>query len=104
MNDVKQAMIDQLHAKGLDREPFLSLVSDYMALYEVSRQLKECIKEDGAMIQETVPFAKKVIKKVNPALRELRNINAAMLKLLKSMNINAAAVLSDDAEDYIDEL
>jgi hypothetical protein len=41
--DIKQSMTDLLRSRGLDTEPFLSIVSDYVVLYDVCEQLKERI-------------------------------------------------------------
>lgn len=91
--NIEQQIIEQLKAAGTATEPYLSLVQDYCAMFDISEMLKANITDKGAIYPNG---------RVNPCVRELRNTNAAMLKLLKAIGLDPEAIAA--AADEADEL
>lgn len=97
-NTVKADLKNQLVKNGNDTRYYLSLLDDYMDMWDFKNSLIEDIKNRGVYIEYDNGGGQKGTRK-NDSLKELRDTNASMLKLLNALGIEPSEVLSDDDSD-----
>lgn len=95
--DIKESLLAQLKAKGADVAHFISLVDDYMFLYDQVQRMKKDIKRLG-LVYEAVSAAGKSYEKENPAVKQIILYNRQMLAILKELELSTeeAAGGADD--------
>ena len=91
---IKKTLIDQLSAKNADIDVFKDLIDDYMQFWEITKSLQSEIKERGTIIEEYNTVGA-LVRKCNPAIKELRDTNKQMLALLKQLNLNSDNVVTE---------
>ncbi len=96
-SDIKKSLIKQLETKGADTAHFLSMIDDYMFLYDQVKAMKESIKKQG-MEYESRSAAGKTYMKENPAIKNIILYNRQMLAILKELDLSTdgAGDLEDD--------
>ena len=92
---IEQSLKDQLKANGADIDAFCALIGDYAEMYSISEKLKKDIKERGTIVQETGSTGQKITK-CNPAIKELRDTNKAMLAILRQLGLSIDTVQAQD--------
>lgn len=95
--DIRESLLGQLRAKGADIAHFISLVDDYMFLYDQVQRMKKDIKRLG-LVYEATSAAGKSYEKENPAVKNIIIYNRQMLAILKELELSTeeAAGAADD--------
>lgn len=88
---IKKDLLAQLNEKGLTQKYYVSLVDDYLALWDIKNMLIAEIKADGVVITYNNGGGQKG-KKKNDAVPELNKTNAQMLKILSELGLRGADV------------
>lgn len=88
---IKDDLLKQLKENGLTRSYYISLVDDYMDLWDVKNELIAQIKEHGVMITYNNGGGQSGRKK-NDCVPELTKLNAQMLKLLNELGLRGADI------------
>lgn len=86
---VKKALISQLEKKGADAACYISLIEDYMSLWEVKEELKKDLDDRGAVCQCFDKFGNEVWKN-NLSARDFVMVNKQMLSVLKELGLDTA--------------
>lgn len=95
--EIKESLITQLRGRGADVPHFLSLIDDYMFLYDQVQKMKKEIRQKG-MTYDAVSAAGKEYEKENPAVKNIVVFSRQMLSILKELNLSTDGVgaLEDD--------
>lgn len=95
--EIKESLILQLEKKNAKTPHFLSLIDDYMFLYDQVQKMKASIRKDGAEY-ETTSAAGKTYTKENPAIKNIIIYNRQMLAIMKELGIGTeeAGEMEDD--------
>lgn len=94
---IKKDLLDQLAKREMTQSYYISLVDDYMNLWDVKNALLENIKTKGVTITYDNGGGQKGEKK-NDCVPELTKINAQMLKLLTELGLRGADVKPQEKE------
>lgn len=86
-NDIREGLIKQLEAKGAKSAHFVSLVDDYMFMYDQVQKMKKSIRKLGVEY-EAVSAAGKTYMKENPAVKNLILYNRQMVALLRELGLS----------------
>lgn len=98
---VKASLIQQLEEGGNANSHFLSLVDDYMNLWNIKQMLIDDIEERGVSIHYQNGLNQWGYKK-NDSVAELGKISGQMLKILQALKIKPKdIVITEDDEDEL---
>jgi phage terminase small subunit len=86
--EIKKDLLDQLERNGVFGKHYLSLIDDYMDLWDIQKKLKADIKKRGVSIPWSNGGGQSGYKK-NDSVADLAKINAQMLKLLSELGLKA---------------
>jgi phage terminase small subunit len=95
---LRESFVSQLQRHGADIDLFVCLIDDYIALFEISENLKADIAEQGEIIREKNSAGCEV-RKINPSIKELRDTNKSMLAILKQLDLSISNVILEDDEE-----
>ena len=79
---------------------YVSLVDDYISMWDVKNQLLSNIEENGVTITYNNGGGQQGEKK-NDCVPELYRVNAQMLKLLSELGLRGADVKAVDVDDAL---
>jgi len=85
--EIKESLIRQLEKKGAKTPHFMSLIDDYMFLYDQVQKMKTSIRKDGVEY-EAVSAAGKTYMKENPAIKNIIIYNRQMLAIIKELGLS----------------
>ena len=85
---LRRSLIEQLEKKGNNIPVFMSLVDNYMELFNTMNGLQEDIKKRGVVVPWDNGGGQKGVKK-NDSIDQLNKTSAQMLKILKELGIKA---------------
>lgn len=88
--EIKQSLIDQLIRSGNDKQYFLDLVDDYMALYIEKELCKRDIEERGINIRSIGSAGQEKIGK-NDSIDTKIKLHGRMLDILEKLKIKPDA-------------
>lgn len=91
-DEVRESLLASLRERGVDCQPWLDLVEQYMNLWDTSWALNSNIQSEGVMI--TMPNGS---TKKNDSVGLLVNINKQMNQQLEKLGIEAPAKKSGGA-------
>ena len=91
MELIRKDLLDQLNSRGMTQGFYISLVDDYISLWDVKNQLLENIAENGVTITYNNGGGQSGQKK-NDCVPELYRVNAQMLKLLSELGLRGADI------------
>ena len=94
---IKKDLLEQLKEKGLTRKYYISLVDDYMTLWDLKNQLSDNIKENGVMLTYNHGGGQSGQKK-NDCVPEFYRVNKQMLSLLSELGLRGANVEPEKEE------
>lgn len=97
--DIKASLIKQLEAKGATSAHFMSLVDDYVFMFDQVQKMKKSIRQDGAEYEAVSAAGKKYMKE-NPAIKNLIMYNKQMISLLRELGLST----DEGSEPEDDEL
>jgi hypothetical protein len=86
--EIKKDLLDQLKRNGITGKYFLSLIDDYMDLWDIQKKLKADIKKRGVSVYWSNGGGQDGYKK-NDSIAELNKTNAQMLKILNELGLKA---------------
>ena len=95
---IKDSLIKQLENKGAKVEHFLSLIDDYIWLFNEVKQMKSDVKKRGRTFK-TTSASGYGIEKENPSVKNIVVYNKQMLAILKQLELTTDNVGSDDDEE-----
>ncbi len=95
---LRESFVSQLERHGADIDLFVYLIDDYISLFEISENLKADIAEQGEIIREKNSAGCEV-RKINPAIKELRDTNKSMLAILKQLDLSISNVILEDDDE-----
>ena len=93
---MRDSMVANLAQNGKDIPVLVDMVDDYIAMWELSKELKKDIKKRGITIQCFSASGVEIVKN-NPSAKDLVMVNRQMLAILKELDIKTA-VGADDEE------
>ena len=85
---LRRSLIEQLEKKGNNIPVFISLVDNYMELFNTMNGLQKDIKKRGVVVSWDNGGGQKGVKK-NDSIDQLNKTSAQMLKILKELGIKA---------------
>lgn len=85
---LRRSLIEQLEKKGNNIPVFMSLVDNYMELFNTMNGLQKDIKARGVVVSWDNGGGQKGVKK-NDSIDQLNKTSAQMLKILKELGIKA---------------
>lgn len=85
---LRRSLIEQLEKKGNNIPVFMSLVDNYMELFNTMNGLQADIKKRGVVVPWDNGGGQKGVKK-NDSIDQLNKTSAQMLKILKELGIKA---------------
>ena len=91
-DEVRESLLASLRERGVDCQPWLDLVEQYMNLWDTSWMLNANIQSEGVMITMANGSTKK-----NDSVGLLVNINKQMNQQLEKLGIEAPAKKSGGA-------
>lgn len=96
---IKKDLIEQLNKKGATQQFYISLVDDYLSLWDMKNALIEDIELRGVSIEWNNGGGQQGRKK-NDSIAELNKTNAQMLKILSELGLRGAdiKVVEEDEE------
>lgn len=99
--DIIESLIEQLKKKQADISPFLDLIDDYMALYDIKKQLKTDIRKRGVSYETESASGKATIVKQNQSIKDLVAVNKQMLMILDKLGLTTEKTIRDDEDDEL---
>lgn len=103
MNDEKEIrkdMIKQLKDRNILESHYISLVDDYMELWNIKNLLIADINERGVNVEWNNGGGQSGVKK-NDSVNELVRVNAQMLKILSELGIRGADIKHIEYDDEL---
>lgn len=103
MNDgekIKKDMIKQLKDRNILESHYISLVDDYMELWNIKNLLIADINERGVNVEWNNGGGQSGVKK-NDSVNELVRVNAQMLKILSELGIRGADIKHIEYDDEL---
>lgn len=97
---IKDDLIAQLAIKGATQKFYISLVDDYVSLWQIKNNLIEDIEKRGVSVEYNNGGGQKGYKK-NDSIAELNKTNAQMLKILSELGLRGADIKSCDIDDEL---
>jgi hypothetical protein len=91
---VRQSLIDQLTNRSADISVFVSLIDDYMQLWDLKEVLLRDIRENGLRIPYDNGGGQSGFKD-NPSVKQVITVNTQMLRILSQLDLTADTVISD---------
>ena len=85
---LRRSLIEQLEKKGNNIPVFMSLVDNYMELFNTMNGLQKDIKKRGVVVHWDDGGGQKGVKK-SDSIDQLNKTSAEMLKILKELRIKA---------------
>ena len=95
---LRESFVSQLERHGADIDLFVYLIDDYISLFEISENLKADIAEQGEILKEKNSAGCEV-RKINPAIKELRDTNKSMLAILKQLDLSISNIIMEDDDE-----
>lgn len=99
--DILESLLDQLRKKEADISAFCDLLDDYMALYDIKKQLKADIKKRGVSYETTSASGQAVIVKQNQSVKDLVAVNKQMLMILDKMGLTTEKTIKGEEDDKL---
>ena len=96
--EVRDALMQQLRAKGADAAHFESLVDDYMAYFGMVRKLRADIRRRG-LTYTSVSSTGKEYEKDNPSVKLLPTYTQAMLRILRELGLTTDEPVDDGTDE-----
>ena len=96
---IQSALLNELENKGIQKEYYIDLINDYMAMWIVKQKLIKDIAERGVTIEYQNGANQKGMKQ-NDSVLNLTKINNQMLKILSELGLKGA----EQEGDYDEEL
>lgn len=103
MNDgkkIKKDMIKQLKDRNILESHYISLVDDYMELWNIKNLLIADINARGVNVEWNNGGGQSGVKK-NDSVNELVRVNAQMLKILSELGIRGADIKHIEYDDEL---
>lgn len=94
---IKKDLLSQLNERGMTQSYYISLIDDYLYLWDVKNELVENIRENGVTITYNNGGGQSGEKK-NDCVPELTKVNGQMLKLLNELGLRGADIKLPDKE------
>lgn len=94
---IKKDLIEQLNARGMTQRFYVSLVDDYISMWDVKNQLLSNIEENGVTITYNNGGGQSGQKK-NDCVPEFYRVNKQMLSLLSELGLRGANVEPEKEE------
>lgn len=91
---VRQSLIDQLTNRSADISVFVSLIDDYMQLWNLKEVLLKDIRVNGLRIPYDNGGGQAGFKD-NPSVKQVITVNTQMLRILSQLDLTADTVISD---------
>jgi phage terminase, small subunit len=95
---IQSSLLEQLKNKGLNKDFYIDLINDYMALWVVKQNLIKDIKERGVNI-EYKNGENQYGTKQNDSVLNLIKTNSQMLKILSELGLKGAEQAGDIDEE-----
>jgi hypothetical protein len=96
--DIDASLREQLALKGASLDHYEDLISDYMALWDVKKDLIKDVRERGVSYKD-YSAAGNVMWKNNPSIKELVMVNRQMLSILKELKLSTDEAGGGDEDD-----
>ena len=97
-SDIKEDLLNQLYNAGVHGKHYEDMIDKYIEFWETDKKLKADIKKYGTMVPSGTGF------KANPALKERRDTNTQMLKILTTLGLKAPASVSAGEDDEFEDV
>ncbi len=99
-NKIKKDMIKQLKDRNILESHYISLVDDYMELWNIKNLLIADINARGVNVEWNNGGGQRGVKK-NDSVNELVRVNAQMLKILSELGIRGADIKHIEYDDEL---
>lgn len=94
--ELKQALLDNLEARGMVEKMYLDKVDEYMDLYEQRKMLNREVEEQGVWVYDP----RRQVNTENRAIMLGVNVGKHMLSIYKALGFTADAVqIENEQED-----
>lgn len=97
---IKNDLLIQLKNKNATQKFYISLVDDYMSLWDIKNRLIEDIQKRGVSIPWSNGEKQSGYKK-NDSIAELNKTNAQMLKILGELGLRGADIKAVDEDEVL---
>ena len=97
---IKKDLIEQLNKKGAIQQFYISLVDDYLSLWDMKNALIEDIELRGVSIEWNNGGVQQGRKK-NDSIAELNKTNAQMLKILSELGLRGADIKAVEEDEEL---
>ena len=97
---VKDSLIRQLELQGKTQEFYISLVNDYMAMWDMKEKLIKDIRKRGLRYEVTNGNGIKS-EKPNESVQNLHKTSASMLKIITELNLKDPITETNDEEGLL---
>lgn len=98
--EIRKDMIKQLKDRNILESHYISLVDDYMELWNIKNLLIADINERGVNVEWNNGGGQSGVKK-NDSVNELVRVNAQMLKILSELGIRGADIKHIEYDDEL---
>lgn len=98
--EIRKDMIKQLKDRNILESHYISLVDDYMELWNIKNLLIADINERGVNVEWNNGGGQSGVKK-NDLVNELVRVNAQMLKILSELGIRGADIKHIEYDDEL---
>lgn len=90
-DQIRADLLEQLKEKGVTHRHYISLVDDYLKLWDVKNLLFSDIKDRGVSVTYDHGGGQRGSKK-NDSVAEVNKVSASMLKILNELGLKGANV------------
>ena len=95
--EIKRDLLDQLERADVRGGQYVSLVNDYMALWQIKEMLLADIEKRGVLV-ESMTGNGFVVTKKNDSVDQVTRISTQMLKVLSEIGIKPGMLGRDEEE------
>lgn len=93
-------LIKQITLKRANIDLFISMIDDYLSLWDIKNELISDIHDNGSVLTFYDPEIKKTVRaKNNPSVKELVGVSKQMLSMLKEIGLTTSNVGGDEDDD-----
>ena len=93
---IREELVKQITLKRANVDVYLSVIDDYMSMWDVKNELVSDIQVNGIVLIGVDAKTLLPTRKNNPSTKELVAINKQMLSLLKELGLSTANVGGDE--------
>lgn len=98
--EIKRSMLEQLKLQNKTSDFYQDLVNDYIDYWSIKKKLITDIRKNGIRYK-TINGNGIEVEKTNDSVTNLTKVTAAMLKILKDLNLREQFADPSDEDGYV---